>query len=132
MPAAQAAIAQLNPKLGPDQIGSLDADLFAEGTRLSDALPDADTKRKVAFALDALPHGVHEAIRSVLRSAVNRKLPVTLSWAPGYDFKVTIWDVASTDETEGGISILIETRYPDDAHPLHGTMKAAGKKRSTA
>ncbi len=132
MPAAQVALAKLNQKLGPGQIENLDADLFAEGKQLSDALPDADTKKKVAFALDALPYGVHDAIRSVLRSAVKRRMPVTLSWAPGYDFKVTIWDVASTDETEGGITVLIETRYPEDAHPLQGTMSMASRKKNTA
>ncbi len=56
-------------------------------------------------------------------------MPVTIAWAPGYDYKLNVWDVSSTDDTLGGLTLLVETRYPDDAHPINGTMQEAAARR---
>ena len=56
-------------------------------------------------------------------------MPVTFAWAPGYDYRLSVWDVSSTATTKGGITLLVETRYPDDPHPISGTMKEASARR---
>ena len=127
MPALQVTFADLNVQLGPEAIKGIDADLFAEGMRLSEVLPEP--LQPLGFALDSLPSGIHEAIRAILRDAVNREMPVTIAWAPGYDYKLNVWDVSSTDDTLGGITLLVETRYPDDPHPINGTMQDAAARR---
>src|SRR5579862_1850184 len=127
MPALQVTFAELNVQLGPEAIKGLDPDLFAEGTRLAQTLPD--DLQSLGFALDSLPSGIHEAIRAILRDAVSREMPVTIAWAPGYDYKLNVWDVSSTDDTLGGITLLVETRYPDDPHPINGTMQEAAARR---
>jgi hypothetical protein len=127
MPALQVTFSDLNGKFGPDGIKVLTPDLFSEGTRLSGLLPDE--LQPLGFALDALPSGIHEAIRAILRDAVTREMPVTIAWAPGYDYKLNVWDVSSTDDTLGGITMLVETRYPDDPHPINGTMQEAAARR---
>ena len=123
MPAFQVMFEALNERLRHDRIGELDPAAFAEGQSLAGLLPEG--AERLAFALDALPSALHEAIRAVLRDAVVRGMPVTLAWAPGYDYKLTLWDVADTTDTHGGITLLVETRYPADAHPIHGRMDAA-------
>jgi hypothetical protein len=127
MPALQVTFCELNVQLGPEAIKGIDADLFAEGVMLSAVLPD--DLQPLGFALDSLPSGIHEAIRAILRDAVSREMPVTIAWAPGYDYKLNVWDVSSTDDTLGGITLLVETRYPDDPHPLNGTMQEAAARR---
>jgi hypothetical protein len=130
MPAFQAMFAQLNQFLTQERVQELDPDLYREGRSLADALPER--AQELTFALNALPQGIHEAIRAVLRSAARRNMPVTLAWAPAYDFKLSVWDVSSTDETHGGITIFLESRYPDDSHPLHGTMSEAATRSRKA
>jgi len=127
MPALQVTFSELNVQLGPDAIKGLSPTLFAEGQMLSAALPE--DLASLGFALDSLPSGIHEAIRAVLRDAVQREMPVTIAWAPGYDYKLNLWDVSSTDDTRGGVTILVETRYPDDGHPINGTMQQAAARR---
>ena len=128
MPALQVTFCDLNVRLGPDAIKGLSPDLFAEGQLLSAALPD--DLQSLGFALDALPTGIHEAIRACLKDAVQREMPVTIAWAPGYDYRLSLWDVSSTDQTQGGVTMLVETRYPDDGHPINGTMQEAAARRA--
>ena len=45
-------------------------------------------------------------------------MPVVLSWTPGYDFDVRIWDVRNTASTHGELTIHLTSRYPGDPHPL--------------
>lgn len=129
MPAYQLMLAELNQLLTRDKIGDIDPDLFREGQLLADTLPE-HAREEMGFTLNALPDALHEAIRAVLRNAIQRRMPVTLAWAPAYDFKLSVWDVSSTENTPGGITVFLECRYPDHPHPLHGTMKATAERRS--
>jgi len=31
-----------------------------------------------------------------------------------------VWQAPDTKTTKGGITVLIKSRYPDDAHPIKG------------
>jgi hypothetical protein len=60
---------------------------------------------------------------SVIRSAVARSMPITFAWAPGYDYELSVWDVADTADTAGGITVLLRSRYPADPHPLEDPLR---------
>jgi hypothetical protein len=72
--------------------------------------------------LATVPPLILETVRGVLHHALSTTppTPVTLAWAPGYDFEVTIWQAPDTAETPGGVTVLCKSRYPADPHPLAG------------
>ena len=78
--------------------------------------------------------------RAVVSSTLQRnpRLPMTFTWMPGYDYELTISEVAGTPESPGGITVLLRTRYPADEHPLAKrparatrTARTATKKKAT-
>lgn len=127
MPALQVAMGPLNARFGPAHVGDLElnpVDAFAEGVHLADLVREADDddfpREAVASFLQEMPTAIHEAIRAVIRADLKREkpLPITFAWQPGYDWELTVNDVSSTDETAGGITIIVRSRYPKDTHPL--------------
>jgi len=121
MPALQTMLGRLNSLSLPDQIDDIPADLFSPGQELSDAVraldPDLDD---LAPYLDLLPIGIKEALRALIYSALVRETrqPMTFAWAPSYDYEMKLWDVSNTEQTAGGITVLLGSRYPSDRHPL--------------
>jgi hypothetical protein len=75
---------------------------------------------------------MREALRAIIYQALGTTPPtqITFSWAPAYDYELTIWDAPNTRRTRGGITVLLKSRYPDDKHPLAGAPKfgSAGRK----
>lgn len=65
--------------------------------------------------LKGWPDGTKDVLRAVIRSAVHRerRVPLSLSWAPGYDFEVTVWESRGAGEFPGGLTVLIRTPYLD-------------------
>jgi hypothetical protein len=126
MPALQTAMGPLNERFGPrhvvDNSELNHPDLFAEGTQLADLVEAQDfvLLEPVVEFLQSMPLGIHEAIRAVIRANHQRAvpLPITFAWQPGYDWELTINDISSTDETAGGITMIVRSRYPSDKHPL--------------
>lgn len=121
MPMMQVAFCALNERFDKRSIERMQgADIafdqpFQELTRqlLGDDLPRGFDE----FA-GSMPVGMQRAISAAVSSAVERGLPVTFAWAPGYDWELGLWDVADTEETHGGMTVMIRSRYPDDPHPL--------------
>lgn len=128
MPMMQVAFVHLNERFGRDgieqlQSAALDFDApFHELTRqlLGDRLPRGFDE----FA-GSMPLGMQRAIASAVASAVERGLPVTFAWAPAYDWELSLWDVADTEQTHGGMTVVIRSRYPGDVHPLVGSATGA-------
>jgi hypothetical protein len=130
MPALQAIVSDLNAAFAEPNLSKLRdrADLFLPGKRLRAAalslklvLPEPRAKRAWLRYLDGLPPGIHEALRSVIYSALTTKprpVAITFAWAPAYDFELTIWQAPDTRSTRGGITALIRSRYPGDKHPI--------------
>ena len=131
MPYMQMALVSLNAA-GADGFAAFDAAGLVYDPaeqRLGDVLqrlvPDVDD-RIVEF-VNTFPSGVQAAILGCLAANAARdvRLPVTFAWAPGYDYSVQIWDVASTRDSTGGITILVTSRYPGDTHPLDSSLAAS-------
>ena len=43
--------------------------------------------------------------------------PITVAWAPGYDYELNVWQSTGAKDSPGGLTILARTRYPFDKHP---------------
>jgi hypothetical protein len=79
------------------------------------ALKIAESKPEQQF-LAGWPAGQLAAVSAAIRSCLRRepRMPITLAWAPGYEYEVTIWESAGIKGSEGGMTILFRSRYPGD------------------
>lgn len=125
MPAMNATVFKLNDKFAPGRVGATVAEIvaFSSGATLdaSFAFPDEPGLRKVLQRyLDALPHGIHEALRATIHAALsaNPPTPMVFNWEAAYDFGLHITQTPDTVMTPGVISVTLRGRYPDDDHPL--------------
>jgi hypothetical protein len=121
MPIMQGVIERLNAVFHRKHIREVDPALLAPGASLSTAARKVGAARALFERefIDSWPPALQETIRAAIYSALTRKprIPVTFSWAPGYDFEVSIWEAAGTQRTMGGITIHLRSRYPDDHIP---------------
>jgi hypothetical protein len=78
----------------------------------------AETGFERSFA-SSVPPGMQAALTGLLVSNLERKVPLTVTWAwkPAYDYELTVWECEDTSVSKGGITVLIGTRYPRDPHP---------------
>lgn len=118
MPIMQVAIHELNNRFGPEAIGNQSVEDFADELSFRDVIEGrlgigANYNGFGAF-LDTAPDGLVKAFHATIRSAIQRKQPVTVAWKPGYEWEFSMTDVADAG-TPGGVTILIRSRYPGDA-----------------
>ncbi len=124
MSALQSILIRLNRKFADDEIGALatTAEMFAPGERLDAAFLVGNTPLYRAWKsyMQTVPEVFQETIRTVLYHALTTEPPtsVTMAWAPGYDHEVTVWQAPDSNNTKGGITVLVKGRYPGDTHPL--------------
>lgn len=133
MPAMQTILGELNRLFSRDHIRKTArlAARFAPGRPLDVSFAAPKTSplgSSLQAYFDALPAGIREVLRAVIHHALTAKTPtpITFAWAPGYDAELTIWDAPDTTATKGGITVLLKSRYPGDAHPVP-TPKGKGK-----
>jgi hypothetical protein len=127
MPAYQRMFGRVNRHFHIDSIGStreaIHEALMDPGTTL---LSIAETLGVVRndderAVLEALPRGIQSALRALLADNFARQNPweVQFVWAPAYDYTLTVHEVGPSSISEGGISVILGTRSPDDPLP-HG------------
>jgi hypothetical protein len=127
MPIFQTVLGQLNAAFHGQALQNLanqQKDAFAPGKPLAAGIvvpPGSPLFNEWRDFLDQMPGGFKESLRNILHYALNTSPPteVTFAWAPGYDYELTIWQAPDTQTTKGGITVLVKTRYPSDAHPLY-------------
>lgn len=123
----QTAVSQMNVAFG-EGIGDFDPDVAngfnpCDGLGLTDALrrvPSFDLGDAVYDFIDTWPSALRAAVQAIIWENFNRPetVPITFAWQPAYDFGLVIHDVHNTDTTAGGITIVLQSRYPADRHPL--------------
>lgn len=68
--------------------------------------------------LASMPAAIQRTIQAVVHHALDPAAPRTINWAwsPGYDYEITVWDVAdnSVTNTPGGITVHIKSPYPKE------------------
>lgn len=119
MPLLSTMAERANASFSRANVRSLKADHFAAATTLRgllEALDIAKTDAEKDF-LDRWPPVLQQTIRAVFAAAHARGEPVAVSWAPGYDYEVQVWEAKDTETKPGGITLLLRSRYPADALP---------------
>ena len=121
MPFFQLMIGRVNQVFDWPAVNELDPSLFDPGVALVDLASENDiaTNSREAAVLRAIPRGMQEAIRALIRDNLSREvsLAMTFAWAPGYDYELQVWEAPGDDGSRGGITVLLRTRYPSDTHP---------------
>lgn len=134
MPGLQTVLGKLNTAFGREGIRKMaeSREKFAPGQPLAAGL--VVTREMAVFEfyaayINALPTSMQEGLRAIIYQALGTTPPtqITFSWAPNYDYELTVWHAPDTKNTKGGITVLLKSRYPDDKHPLDGQ---AGKGNS--
>jgi hypothetical protein len=131
MPAFQTFLHAMNQLTARDQICELNIDNWGPGSRLSDRIranlpgveleglaPEFLLYEELAQVIDALPPSIHDCLREIVRSGIERNQGITFAWRPAYDYKLEVTESFDTRTTYGGITVVLETRYPGDPHPL--------------
>ena len=98
-----------------ENIYSLNPEALAPGKTLIEAMETLGlslTSDEMEY-VSSVPAAQQEAILAALHSAVNRerRLPVTMAWAPGYDFELTVWEAAGTDDHAGAMTVLLRSPH---------------------
>lgn len=117
MPNFNAMVERANISFNRQDIGGVPKDLLAPGADFVEAARAAGIALNPADAavLGAIPAGVTEAFRGALHSAIQRGVPVQITWAPGYDYELSVWESKGTATTIGAMTVVLRTRYPGDA-----------------
>ena len=119
MPFFQAMAKRANANLTKEQLVGVDRAIFEQpgslvsGLRQLEIVQDED---EAAF-LEAFPSGLKEAVRALLHDNLNADggpLDVTVAWAPAYEDEVSLFQIADNARTDGGITVLVKSRYPGD------------------
>jgi hypothetical protein len=102
-------------------VNEISPDLFDPGKSLVDLALENEIAKdsREADVLRAIPRGMQEAMRALIRDNLSRdvSLAMTFAWAPGYDYELQCWEAPGDDGSKGGITVLLRTRYPSDTHP---------------
>ena len=123
MPYLQGMAEVVNTQMNRNNIGEVNAALFAPGTDLVEAartlgvVPPGNTPGS-AF-LDTMPSGMKEALRAIIYDALIRepRLPVQLTWEAGYGWGMNMAEAPGTADSIGGITVNLRSRYPGDTIP---------------
>jgi hypothetical protein len=125
MPDMHSAIHQINSAFSAAHISTVNAAAFAPGSDLVDALdalPGVSLSAAARTFLQSWPTGIRAAVGAAIFDDLSRpaaeRVPIMLSWTPGYDYEARIWDVRNTLSTHGELTIHLTSRYPGDPHPL--------------
>lgn len=95
-----------------DAVNLLDG---AERLALFDVLPDDEHRDALREFLGTIPPALDAAILGAVRDALTRGVRTQLSWQPGYDFEVRLWE--QTAEADGVLNVHVVSPVPDE--PSH-------------
>jgi hypothetical protein len=129
MPAYQRMFGRVNQHFNIDSIGvtrdAIEQALLDPQTNLVSiaetlGIVTTDGERKV---LEALPRGIQASLRALLADNFARVQPweVQFVWEPAYDYRLTVHEAGPSAISDGGISVILGTRYPGDALSTLGT-----------
>ena len=121
MPFFQLMLGRINRVFDWPAVTEIPPEVFDPGSSLVDLALENDiaSSSREAAVLRAIPRGMQEALRALIRDNLSREVPLamTFAWALGYDYELQVWEAPGDDGSKGGITVLLRTRYPSDAHP---------------
>jgi hypothetical protein len=118
MPFFQLLAERTNAAFNRENIGNINPQAVAAADSLGEIagrLGIAKTATEREF-LNTWPPAIQEALKAAVRSALSRnpRLPVTIAWAPGYDFELMVSEARTVSGSIGGITLFVRSRYPGD------------------
>ncbi len=81
---------------------------------LIEVLPDHQQGPMREF-FAGIPDAVDAGMMAAVRSALARGLRVGISWQPGYDYELRVWDVS--DGAEGMVNVHLISPHPVETLP---------------
>lgn len=106
------------------------AQMFEPGKPLREGLESMGvvTQDRQLTALHEWPRAFSAAFRGAIHEflANGSDGPITIAWAPGYDYELTVWESTGVQDSAGGLTILVKTRYPFDRHPAQRGVRNGG------
>ena len=125
MPYMQTSLQRINTAFSATYIGDLDPGVLTGANDLADAfagLPGVELGEGAMAFIRTWPTALQAAILAAINDNLSRtkdqRVPIVLTWTPGYDYDVRIWDIRNTESTHGELTIHLTSRYPGDPHPL--------------
>jgi hypothetical protein len=116
MPLLQLMAERANEAFGRERIEKLTVETFDRSfARIAADLGIARSEAEQRY-LESWPASLQEAFKAVVRSAVTRspRVPITVCWAPGYDFELMVAESRQVGQSIGAITIFLRSRYPGD------------------
>lgn len=85
------------------------------------AVLDPEQQQPMRVFLGSIPPAVDAAALAAVRSALGRGLRVGVSWQPGYDFELRVWDVSKEQQPNapwrGMVNVHLSSPHPEEAEP---------------
>ncbi len=127
MPVFQQVLPRLNELTTAERLLAFKREREANGKkgRIDIRAMAAKNRAERAF-LKSLPPGFDAMLRALFYSNLERRKPlgITFAWMPAYDFELRVWECEDTAVSVGGITVMLGSRYPLDAHPAGFGKKA--------
>jgi hypothetical protein len=104
------------PKVGKERRKDFEPDKHL-GKALAGVMDPANQELNELLSgyISMMPRSQQEALRAIIYYALSSEPQVLLnfSWAPGYDFEMTIHEMVEPAPFQSGVSIALKGRYPD-------------------
>jgi hypothetical protein len=120
MPWIERSLSDLSRRLNPPARDL--ARLFEPGRRVIDAFQELGAVpggRTLDF-LEEWPPVLAEVFRTAIHAGLSKEPGlghITLAWQPGYDYALHITETTEFEGSPGGLTIVVQSRYPYDPHP---------------
>jgi hypothetical protein len=84
---------------------------------LSGVISDSDLGARF---IKVWPRTMQAIMRTLIEDNLKREKPLSITWLwkPSHDYEITVWEAEDTSVSDGGISVLIGSRYPLETHPV--------------
>ena len=84
---------------------------------LSGVISDSDLGARF---IKVWPRTMQAIMRTLIEDNLKREKPLSITWLwkPSHDYEITVWECEDTTVSDGGISVLLGSRYPLETHPV--------------
>ncbi len=121
MPALQTLIVKLNQLTTARKLleykQAIARNPAAAVSDLGSVIADSDIGARF---LKVWPRTMRAMIATLIEDNLKREKPlsITFLWKPAHDYEITVWECEDTTVSDGGISVLLGSRYPLETHPV--------------
>ena len=121
MPALQTLIVKLNRLTTAQKLLEYKQSIAKNpAAAVSDLGPMISSSDIGARFLKVWPRTMRAMIATLIDDNIKRAKPLSITWLwkPSHDYEITVWECEDTTVSDGGISVLLGSRYPLETHPV--------------